>query len=147
MKKTRGFTLIELLVVIAIIGILAAIAVPQYSDYVTRSKFAEAYSNLSALRTQAEQWFQDNRTYVGFTAGCTAMTGTNFTYSCPAGDITATTYILTATGNPGQGLTGIVFTINQNNTRATVITAGSQMANNGYTANAGCWVRKKGGVC
>ena len=49
MKKDKGFTLIELLIAVAIVGILAAVAVPAYGDYIARSRRAEAISNLQNL--------------------------------------------------------------------------------------------------
>ncbi len=50
-KKNTGFTLIELMIVVAIIGILAAIAIPQYSDYVSRSRATGAVAEMASYRT------------------------------------------------------------------------------------------------
>lgn len=54
MRKQQGFTLIELMIVVAIIGILAAIAIPQYQDYVARSQVNRVVGELAALKTAAE---------------------------------------------------------------------------------------------
>ncbi len=62
-KDQYGFTLIELMVVIAIVGLLVAIAVPSYRDYVTRTKRATAKSFLVALADRQEQFFLDNKRY------------------------------------------------------------------------------------
>jgi type IV pilus assembly protein PilA len=64
MKKQAGFTLIELLVVIAIIGILAAIAIPQFAEYRQRGFDARAKSDLRNVATAEEAYFVDNETYV-----------------------------------------------------------------------------------
>jgi len=60
-----GFTLIELMVVVAIVAILAAVALPAYNDYVTRSKLTDAVTGLSDFRVRMEQFYQDNRRYDG----------------------------------------------------------------------------------
>ncbi|MGC4404851.1 pilin [Methyloversatilis sp. MC4-4] len=61
MKKVQqGFTLIELMIVVAIIGILAAIALPQYQQYTTRARFADVISQTEAYKTAVALCAQDN---------------------------------------------------------------------------------------
>lgn len=56
----KGFTLIELMIVVAIIGILAAIAIPQYQNYIARSQVTTGYSTVRSLVTAAEEMVQRN---------------------------------------------------------------------------------------
>jgi len=63
MRNEKGFTLIELLVVIAIIGILAAIAIPQFAEYRERGFDAGARSDLRNAATAEEAYFVDNDAY------------------------------------------------------------------------------------
>ena len=57
--------MIELMVVVVVIAILSAIAIPQYNDYITRSRITTATAALADAAVRMEQFFQDNRVYTG----------------------------------------------------------------------------------
>ena len=62
-KSNKGFTLIELLIVVAIIGILAAIAIPQFSAYRQKAYNSAALSDLKNAKTTLESYYADNQHY------------------------------------------------------------------------------------
>ena len=151
-SRQRGFTLIEVMIVVVIVAILAAIAIPNYRDYVTRGRIVEATAGLGDARNKMEQYFQDNRTYpTGCVISPTAAGATqvqlqalqNFTLSC--GALTATTYTVTATGT--NTMVGFSYTVDQNNTRTSTFSGSGNSA--GYTSASPntCWVIRKGGLC
>jgi len=67
-KGDRGFTLIELMIVVAIIGILAAIAIPNFMTYQAKSKQSEAKTNLGGIYTSALSYFGEFNTYAASAA-------------------------------------------------------------------------------
>jgi len=71
-KDSKGFTLIELMIVIAIIGILAAIAIPQFSAYRKRGYNSAAQSDLKNAITAQEAYFVDNQNYASSTSDLTS---------------------------------------------------------------------------
>ena len=63
LRSSKGFTLIELLIVVAIIGILAAIAIPQFASYRTKSYNSAASSDIRNAKTSIEAFYADNQAY------------------------------------------------------------------------------------
>ncbi|TAK89836.1 MAG: prepilin-type N-terminal cleavage/methylation domain-containing protein [Burkholderiaceae bacterium] len=139
--KNNGFTLIEVMVTVAIVAILAAIALPAYTDYIIRGRIPEATTNLSTLRLNLEQYFQDNRSYVGGVA-CPSTSTSNFTYTCPSAP-TATTFILQANGT-GR-MAGFTYTIDQGNARTSTVAAPAPT--NWRGTQPACWIVKTGAQC
>jgi type IV pilus assembly protein PilE len=149
MRASRGFTLIELMIVVAIVGILAAVTLPAYNRYVQRARVAEATSVLGSMAVRMEQFFQDNRTYVGACANGTVAPlpnpvgsgGTGFDFDCPPAELTATGYQVRALGR--GGMAGFTYILEEGNARSTALTAATGWQGNGAT----CWVTRPEGSC
>lgn len=144
MKLQNGFTLVELMIVVVIVGILASIGIPAYGNYVLRGKLTEASTELAGMRVKLEQYYQDNRTYVG---GCAAGTvaplpsgTTYFTYACPI--LTASTFTVTATGVDTEGTGNFIYTIDQSNAKKTTDAPADWGA-----MPVNCWITKSGESC
>jgi len=112
-KKTKGFTLIELMIVVAIIGILAAIAIPNFLRYQAKSKQAEAKTNLGAIFTSEVSYKSEHDTYTDSLDDLDwAPTGTpRYTYAIVGA--TTTLFSAQATANLDNDATIDRWTINE----------------------------------
>jgi type IV pilus assembly protein PilE len=147
LSAVRGFTLIEVMITVVIIAILAAVAIPQYTAYVTRSRLTDATTGLATMRAQMERYYQDNRTYANsgtFVSPCnnstvSARTFGNFVISC-TGTLNDTQFTLQAVGS--GPVNGFTYTINQQDQRATTAIPSSF-----GSACTSKWITKKGDTC
>lgn len=153
MKRSQGFTLIELMIVVAIVGILAAIAIPSYNEYVIRSRITGAVATLSDMNVKLEQYFQDNRTYVGACANNTtaplppAAANSFFDFSCPT--LTVTTFDVLATGK--SSMTDFKYHIERGILVGGVAHSGkrTESLGSGWSGapKLDCWITSKSGSC
>lgn len=144
-QLTHGFTLLELMIVVALIGILAAVAMPSYTQYLQRGRIADAVAGLAPMQSKLDQFFLDNRTYVGAcgAAGTLAQlpSDTNhFTFSCTG--LSGSSYTVTASGR--NAMTGFAYSLSLT---AGLITKSTDLAPTGWAVSNNCWVLKSDGSC
>ncbi|MCG9556193.1 MULTISPECIES: pilin [Vibrio] len=89
-KRTnqKGFTLIELMIVVAVIGVLAAIAIPQYQTYVKKGAAGAAYATATALKTNVEDYIAVNGDYPQTSAAVNATPFSLGTVAVASNDVT-----------------------------------------------------------
>lgn len=140
----QGFTLIELMVAVAIVGILTAVALPAYRDYVLRGALTDAATGLASGRADMEAYFQNFRTYDNSgtaTPPCrTPQTFGKFSVHCNApGTVSPNAYTLVAVGS--ENAAGFRFAVTQTDARST------QAAPTGWKTCATRWIMRKGESC
>jgi type IV pilus assembly protein PilE len=138
MKMQKGFTLIELMLVVTIIGILAAVAIPAYNDYIIRGRLVDGTAALADGKVRLEQYYQDNipHTYAG---GPVPDETPNFTYALD-GTEGANGFNLVATGK--GSVADFSYGIDQTSTKTTIT-----LKSGWGTAPANCWITTRGGTC
>ncbi|MBJ9578244.1 fimbrial protein pilin [Acinetobacter baumannii] len=121
MNAQKGFTLIELMIVVAIIGILAAVAIPAYQDYMTRSKVTELLSTASSCKNSVSEYYQTKNSAPADTdaAGCSSN-GTQYVTSLAVSNGTITVLATSAVGGGVTATDGIKLVPSYNSTTGTV---------------------------
>jgi type IV pilus assembly protein PilE len=100
-RGSCGFTLIELLVVLAVVGVLAAIAMPSYQNYIEKSRRSDAMSSLLRLQLEQERYRANHTSYGALSDVWTGSDSTEGYYQLAVSGVSATGY--TATANPKSG--------------------------------------------
>lgn len=134
-KKNSGFTLVELMITIAIVGILSAVALPAYDNYVVQSKIPESFKVMTEFALKMEQSYQDNNNYGGVNCSIASPTSDNYTYACTTNSV-GQGFTIESTGV--NKLAGYSFSL----TEAEVKTTLSFIDQADLTKK--CWYRKVG---
>lgn len=104
----KGFTLIELMIVVAIIGILAAIAIPAYQDYIARSQASEAMTLSSGLKTNVAETYAQKGTFDGISSGALGLPAANTVKGNYVKEVAVTSGKITATFKPSDVSKGLI---------------------------------------
>jgi type IV pilus assembly protein PilE len=137
------------MITVAIIGILAAVALPSYRDYILRGQLVTLTNDLQAMRVRMEQYYQDNRSYKAVGTTITPPCGST---AIPPSPTKEKPYALTCATNTdgstfkatmtGKGVVdGFIYTINEQETKS------STMSGAWGGAIAACWIMRKGDSC
>lgn len=110
LKNQAGFTLIELMIVVAIIGILAAVAIPQYQNFTKKSKSSEAKIALDAIITSQAAFFAEQDAFAATLAALGTPQGTPTYYNYTLPTITTSTVTALATPNTTGTAAGLTST-------------------------------------
>lgn len=145
-RAQQGFTLIELMIVVAIIGILAAIAIPQYQDYVTRAKWADNVTVISPLKAAIGECVQqqagditacDTLAELTSVTGYAALPTPKYGAATTPVALTGTTGAIVVTGNAEVKSCVVTFTPD-------TTTDPNQISWNGVTSGTGCTKQQTG---
>jgi type IV pilus assembly protein PilA len=115
MRNRKGFTLIELMIVVAIIGILAAIAIPNFLKFQAKSKQSEAKTNLKGIYTAETGYFGENNRYSTFDNVNWAPVGNSRYHFTLDGNLTGADALNKGTDVTGTATWGTTPAVNDNN--------------------------------
>lgn len=117
MKKSKGFTLLELMIVVAIIGVVASVAIPAYTGYLTTARMSEAKNNIAALKLAEEEYYLENNNYFDGANAGEINTNSGSLWTVSAGEsgtpyfdyaiiVSGAGYTITAQGKAGTPVDG-----------------------------------------
>ena len=117
MKKSKGFTLLELMITVAILGVVASVAIPAYTGYLTTARMSEAKNNIAALKLAEEEYYLEKNDYFDGANAGEINTRSGGLWTVSAGEsgtphfdyaitVSGASYTITARGKAGTPVDG-----------------------------------------